>query len=69
MRVLDITSNLITKAVYYEASKELLITFRNGDRWKYSEVAKEEITLMMNAPSQGSYFVKYIKPNYKAEKL
>ena len=69
MKVLSLESKLIKKAVYFEEEKELVITFYSGDTWKYLDVEQSDINAMLAAPSQGSYFVKKIKPNFKAEKV
>lgn len=69
MKVLNIESKLIKKAVYFEEEKELVITFYSGDTWKYSGVEQSDVNAMLAAPSQGSYFVKQIKPKFKAEEV
>jgi len=63
------SSNL--SSVGYDSEKELLvIEFVKGGRYEYKNVPLEIYKIIMNAPSKGSAFHKYIKAKgYQYEKV
>ena len=70
MKDLNITSGLISKASYDAELEELTISYiKTGDTWKYLGVPQLEISCMMHAISQGSYFLLNIKPKYTGVKI
>ncbi len=54
---------------YDTTTQELVMEFKKGGKYSYSEVPLKEFTKMRMAESQGSYFSKNISKNYKYKKL
>lgn len=70
MQDLNISGRLISKASYNAELEELTINYiKSGDTWKYLGVPQLEVSCMMNAISQGSYFLLNIKPKYTGVKI
>jgi hypothetical protein len=61
----DWTSSLIKHTQYNPEDKELLIVFKNGQQYLYSEVTDEEYQNFCKAESQGSFFAK----NFRTKKF
>tara|TARA_R100000697_G_scaffold37588_1_gene49745 strand:- start:633 stop:881 length:249 start_codon:yes stop_codon:yes gene_type:complete len=54
---------------YDTTTQELIMEFKKGGKYSYSDVPLKEFTKMRKAESQGSYFSKNISKNYKYKKL
>jgi len=62
------SSNLLVSE-YNQLKKELIITFKNGGKYKYSGVPATDYIRFEMADSQGKLLNSAIKPNYPYEKL
>ena len=56
------------EAVAYDEG-ELLVKFKNGAEYKYSDVPEDEFSNMLNAESHGEYFYKHIRNRYEYVKI
>lgn len=63
-----INSTNILKTEYNESSKEFIVTFKAGSRYKYLDMLNRDYVRFEISESQGSVFNKTMK-NYKFEKL
>jgi hypothetical protein len=63
-----IESTNILKTEYNETTKEFIVTFKVGSRYKYIDVLNRDYVRFEISESQGSVFNKTMK-NYKFEKL
>ena len=61
-------SSNIAQAEYSKADKALFITFKNGGRYKYSDVPEEAWLAYKGAESVGKFFYKYIKGKFDDER-
>lgn len=59
----------ITKLEYDTVTSNLVVTFRNGDKWKYYGVSKLKFAALVVADSVGSYFAKNIRNDYTSSKI
>lgn len=62
------SSNLLVSE-YNQLSKDLIITFKNGGKYKYSGVPATDYMRFELADSQGKLLNSVIKPNYAYERL
>ena len=62
------SSNLLVSE-YNQLSKDLIITFKNGGKYKYSGVPATDYMRFEMADSQGKLLNSVIKPNYAYERL
>jgi hypothetical protein len=65
----DYESSNLKSSEYDTKTKELVVEFKNGVKYSYSEVPMDEFTKMRMSESQGSYFSKNISKNYSFKKL
>ena len=63
----DIDSSFIQSLDY--DNNELIITFTNGKRFKYANVPQGTVNDLVNAPSTGTAFHRYIKRQFSYEEL
>lgn len=63
-----IESTNILKTEYNESTKEFIVTFKAGSRYKYLDVLNRDYVRFEISESQGSVFNKTMK-SYKFEKL
>lgn len=61
-------SSMISTIDYDNDSKEMTVTFKNGNQYKYFDVPREEFEALRQSESIGSYFNK-IKSKYQFEKI
>ena len=62
-------SSNILASEYNKTSKDLIITFGYGGKYKYLEVSLTDFTRFESAESQGKVLNSHIKTNYGFEKL
>lgn len=66
----DFTSSNIQPPLRYVISvSELHVTFKSGDKWKYTGVSRELFDAMCASPSIGSFFHSRIKNTFPGEKM
>lgn len=58
-------SSNISRILYDDQKAELVIEFRKGRPYRYSDVPPEIWNDFVAAPSAGKYFAQYIKGQYK----
>jgi hypothetical protein len=63
--MISVTSSLISQVKYDEATRELVVLFKSGGRYVYSEVPHAAYEALMSAESIGKYFIKHIKTVFK----
>lgn len=61
-------SSMISTIDYDNDSKEMTVTFKNGNQYKYFDVPREEFEALRQSESIGTAFNK-IKNKYRFEKL
>ena len=61
MEIIDVTSEIICRLGYDEKTNELIVIFKNGKRYIYSNVSKSEFKAIIEAESIGSAFTTIIK--------
>jgi len=61
MEVIDVKSKIILKIGYDEEKQELVVVFKTGKRYLYSNVSKSEFKAIIEAESIGSAFTTIIK--------
>lgn len=64
----QVNSSLL-ESVDYNEDNSLTVSFKKGGTYKYVNVPEQIYMNMMSAESIGSYFLKNVKPNYKAVKI
>lgn len=62
------SSNLMVSE-YNKMTKDLLITFKYGGKYKYDNVSLKDYTRFELADSQGKVLNSHIKPNYSFENM
>ncbi len=62
-------STVIKTYQYMPQSRALVITFISGRVYRYNGVSQAVYEQFKNAFSKGSYFNRYIKPNYSCKEL
>lgn len=65
----DIDSTNLTNAIYESSTKNLNVTFKNGNIYEYDDVPWDTFTKFRMAKSQGSYFSKEIARKYTYRKV
>ncbi len=66
---LEVNSSILEAVQYDEESRTLRIRFRKGTVYEYQNVPPNLVRSMLRAESVGSFFTRYIKPNYRYRKL
>ena len=61
MEIIDVTSKIICRLGYDEKTNELIVIFKTGKRYLYSNVSKSEFKAIIEAESIGSAFTTIIK--------
>ena len=69
MEFIPVESSMILGVRYDEASRNLEIIFRTGEKYCYKNVPKLIYEGLMNAESQGQYMHKKILGRYEFERL
>ncbi|MFO0986551.1 MAG: KTSC domain-containing protein [Alphaproteobacteria bacterium] len=62
---LPVNSSSLASVGYDPASATLEIEFKSGKIYQYFDVPEHEHQALMQASSQGSYFAKHIRNNYR----
>jgi hypothetical protein len=62
-------SKVIEGVMYDAAERHLYITFRSGDTYRYDRVEFYVLQELLDAPSTGQYFSRYIRDAYTTHKL
>lgn len=65
----EIQSSNIIRSEYDTQTKKLLVTFKNGVVYEYSDVPHQLYTQFRVAPSQGSFFSSKIAKSFSYKKL
>lgn len=65
----EIKSSNLVKTEYDTMSKTLIVEFKNGIRYQYSDVPHQLYTQFRMSPSQGSFFNTKISKTFKYQKL
>jgi KTSC domain-containing protein len=54
----------------YDARKQILwLRFRSGDVYRYFDFPEEQYRELLDAESQGRYFLSYIRNHFRYERL
>ncbi len=71
LRWLDVDSSAVERIAYDGATESLYVQLRNAaDRYyAYRGVANDVFLALVTAPSHGSYFARYIRNEYPAERV
>lgn len=69
MDIRPIKSTNISQVGYDEATKVLRIVFNSGSTYDYFDVDAQTHRFLMQSPSKGGFFHKYIKNNFRCEKV
>lgn len=62
------SSQILSVIEYCNDTKEMTVEFKNGNKYKYFDVPREEFEALQESNSIGKYFNK-IKNNFRVEKL
>lgn len=65
----DIDSRLIRSVGYEPETETLEVEFKNSGLYRYMNVPQTEYDAMMEAESQGSYFLKQVRDAYTCLRL
>lgn len=65
----EIDSASIVRSQYDTENKDMIVEFKNGTRYQYSEVPHALYTKFRMAESQGKYFTTEISKKFKYNKL
>ncbi len=69
MRQIISKSSSITAIDYNEDEMTLDVEFKSGGVYRYFDVPDDVPSLMLTASSAGKFFIQYVKPSYKFEKV
>lgn len=70
MQTIPVQSSNLQAIAYDKDKKYLEVTFLNGSRkYAYENVPEETVTLMLSAPSKGSFFSKHIRNTFKFTRI
>jgi hypothetical protein len=64
-----VNSSLIKAIGYNDEKEELHVEFKNGTEYVYQEVPRGAFDQFLEAKSQGSFFLKKIKPVFSCVKV
>ena len=62
-------SKMIQRSEYTPDTKELIVTFNNGQRYSYENVDEDIVEEFMDPESAGKYFLQNIKGKFDFNKL
>lgn len=62
-------SSLIEKTIFDDKEETLIVFFKNGGSYEYSNFDTDDYDSFMNASSQGAYFAKNIKTLFPYRKI
>lgn len=62
-----VSSNL--KSASWSEDTGLIVTFKDGRRYRYPEVPRPYFTELVSSPSAGKFFCAQVKPRFAYEKL
>lgn len=62
-------SKMVEKVEYNEATELLIVQYKGGKRYSYSNVPREVYDQLVSATSTGTFISSIIKPNYTCQKL
>jgi hypothetical protein len=65
----EVESANISRTEYDTESKEMIVEFKNGAKYKYDDVALSTYTKFRMAESQGKFFTAEISKKFKYSKL
>ena len=65
----SVASSNIASIGYDAKTEELEIEFLSGSTYRYLSVAPEEYQALMDSPSIGTYFARFIKPMKSTERI
>ena len=65
----EVNSSNLVKSEYDTISKEMIVEFKNGARYKYDDVSHELYTKFRMSESQGKFFNSEISKKFKYTKL
>ncbi len=65
----NVKSSMLKSIDYDESKKELIVTFKSGKRYLYSDVTSDEYIGLMEADSVGKSLLETINPNHKTKLL
>lgn len=65
----DFESAMIKSCEYTPETEELVVTFNNGQSYKYQNVDEDTVTGFMEPESAGKYFIANIRNKFEYEKL
>ncbi len=66
---LDLVSSNLERANYYLKSKNLVVKFLSGSKYKYLKVPMTKVYSLISAKSKGKYFNRNIKNKFKFIKI
>jgi hypothetical protein len=64
-----VNSSHIADVAYNEADQTLIVTWKNGRRYEYTNVPKNLYEEFLSAPSQGKFFNENIRNNYEFQEI
>ena len=65
----EINSSNLVKSEYDVESKQMIVEFKNGQRYEYEEVPHKVYAEFRQSESQGKYFNSKISKTYKYKKV
>lgn len=66
--MIEVVSSNLNAIGYDRDSQTLVVAFKNGQRWRYTEVPPTLFRELQTAPSVGKFFALRIKDFFKGEK-
>ncbi len=69
MNRMHVKSSNIKSIGYEESIKTLEIEFKNGSVYQYSRVPEDIYRKLINAPSHGKYFLRFIRDKFPTERM
>lgn len=65
--MVKVESTNIESVEYDAVRKEMVITFKSGKAYRYTEVPMDEFCGLVCAPSAGKYFNEFVRGHYSTE--
>jgi hypothetical protein len=69
MELRAMKSTNIAQVGYDESTKVLRVIFNSGSMYDYFDVDPQTYRFLLQSPSKGGFFHKYIKNNFRCEKV